>query len=313
MTPPVPPSPSARRKVQQIAGYAGFSLLALTVGFLVTFPYDALKERARVEADNAGYVLRLGSVGPGFFSLRATDVAVSKRSLAEPPPEALAVDSVSLGPSLWPPGAKATVRLLGGTLVASVSGLSAVQVRVDAEGLDLSKGNLKAFSGLDLAGTAEAHLDLSVPRVAVANAPAEPDLAQASGSFTLDLKGVTVNGGTLALTIPQYGNDPTPFDLPRIAFGDVSARVKVDKGAATVEEFKARSADLEASVAGSLKLGKRLEYSEANLEVRLKPEVEFQKRLGLIGSALSMIPPDPKDPTWRVGHLTGLVGRPQFR
>ena len=49
------------------------------------------------------------------------------------------------------------------------------------------------------------------------------------------------------------------------------------------------------------------------MEIRLKPDPEIQKRLGLLGSAVSMIGPDPKDPTWRLGRLTGYIGRPQFR
>ena len=70
---------------------------------------------------------------------------------------------------------------------------------------------------------------------------------------------------------------------------------------------------MELAATGTLKLAKRMEYAEPNLEVRFKPDPEFQKRLGLIGSALSMVGPDPKDPAWRMGRLTGFLGRPAFR
>jgi hypothetical protein len=33
----------------------------------------------------------------------------------------------------------------------------------------------------------------------------------------------------------------------------------------------------------------------------------------LIGSALSAVGSDPKDPSWRLGKLTGYLGRPAFR
>jgi type II secretion system protein N len=307
------PSSKRRRRLARLGGYVAFSLLSLVVGFFLTFPYDALRDRARLEAENAGYVLRLGSLGPGLLGVRAGDVQVSKRSDADPPPGALKLDLVSVGPSLWPPGVKLSVKALGGTITTSLSGLSAVRLKIDAEDLDLSQGNLKGFSGVDFAGNLEGHLDLSLPRAVVGAGASEPDLSQASGTLSLEGKGLTINGGTASITIPQYGNDPTPFDLPRIVLGDLSAHLKVDKGAATVDDFKARSADLEASLGGSLKLGKRVEYSEANLEVRFKPDPEFQKRLGMIGGALAMVPADPKDPSWRLGHLTGLLGRPQFR
>ncbi len=298
----------------RIAGYVAFALVSLVVAFFVTFPYEALKDRVRLEADNAGYFVRIGSLGPGFFALTASDVQVSKKADTDPPPEALKLDKVSVGPSLFPPGVQVKVKGLGGTTSIVVGGLSTVKVKVDLDELDLSKGNVKGFTGIDFAGTLDAHVDLTLPKVAGAgNGPSEPDLSQASGTISLDTKGLTVNGGNVSVVIPQFGPDPTPLDLPKIALGEIVVRLKVDKGAGTVDDFKAKSSDLEAGLAGTLKLGKKVEYSDANLEVRVKPEAEFQKRLGLLGSALSMIPSDPKDPTWRLGHLTGYLGKPQFR
>lgn len=307
----------AEKKIKlwkRILGYAGFALFALFATFFLTFPYDALKDRVRIEADNAGYFLRIDSMGPGLFAVRASDVQVSKKSNADPPPEALKIDSLTIGPSLFPPGAAVKFKLLGGTVLARVSGLSTTRVRVDVEDIDLAKGNLKGFSGIDFAGEVEAHFDLSLPRAAsAANAPAEPDLAQASGTMSFETKGLAINGGTANITIAQFGPEPTPVDLPKILLGELSGKFKIEKGAATIEEFKSKSGDLETAISGSIKLAKRLEYSEPNIEVRVKPDPEFQKRLGLLGSALSMIGSDPKDPTWRMGRLTGYLGRPQFR
>lgn len=299
---------------KRIVGYVSFMLFALVAMFFVTFPYEALKDRTRIEADNAGYFLRIGKMGPGLFALRATDVEVSKKSNAEPPPEAMKIDSLTIGPSLFPPGVAVKLNMLGGSVVVRASGLGTTRIKVDAEDLDLTKGNLKGFSGIDFAGEVEAHVDLSIPRVAAApNSPAEPDLAQASGTISLETKGLAINGGTANITIPQFGPEPTPVDLPKIGIGEMLGRIKIDKGAASVDEFKSKSGDLELGITGTLKLAKRLEYSEPNMEIRVKPDPEFQKRLGLLGSALSMIGADPKDPTWRMGRLTGYLGRPQFR
>ncbi|MFZ5445322.1 MAG: type II secretion system protein GspN [Myxococcota bacterium] len=299
---------------KRIVGYVAFSLFALVVTFFLTFPYDALKDRVRLEADNAGYFLRIGKMGPGLFAVRASEVQVSKKSNAEPPPEAMKIDSVSIGPSLFPPGLAVKVNVLGGTVVTRVSGFGTTRIKVDADELDLTRGNLKGFSGIDFAGQIEAHVDLSIPRAAAAgNAPAEPDLSQASGTVSLATKALAINGGTANITIPQFGPEPAPVDLPKIVFGELTGKIKIDKGAATVEEFKSKSSDLELAISGTMKLAKRLEYAEPNLEIRLKPDPEFQKRLGMIGSAISFIGADPKDPTWRLGRLTGYLGRPQFR
>ena len=95
--------------------------------------------------------------------------------------------------------------------------------------------------------------------------------------------------------------------------GDLSGKISVEKGAAKVDEFKSKSPDLELGITGTIKLAKKVDYCEPQLEVRVKPDPEFQKRLGLLGSALSMIGSDPKDPSWRMGKLTGYLSRPQFR
>lgn len=299
---------------KRVLGYLAFALFALVATFFLTFPYEALKDRVRLEADNAGYFVRMDSMGPGLLALRAKNVQVSKKTNVDPPPEALRLDSVSIGPSLFPPGLGVKVNVLGGTIATRISGMSTTRVRIDVEDIDLAKGNMKGFSGIDFAGEIEAHADLLLPRAAgAAGAPAEPDLSQASGSITLETKGLAINGGTANITVAQFGPDPTPFDLPKIVIGDMTGKVKIEKGAATVEEFKSKSADLETALSGTIKLAKRVEYSEPALEVRVKADPEFQKRLGPLGMGLSIIGADPKDPTWRLGRLTGHLGRPQFR
>lgn len=293
----------------RIIGYAAFALFALVLMFFVTFPYDALKDRARMAAESSGYFLRIGSMGPGFFSVRAKNVEISKLSNADPPPESLKLDSVSVGPSLFPPGVAVNVKVLGGSIGVKASAFGAQRVKVDLDGLDLAKGNVKGFSGIDFSGQIDGHADLTLPRASTG----EPDLTQATGTITLNTTGLAINGGTANITIPQFGPEPTPMDLPKIAVGDLTGKVKLDKGVATVDELASKSSDLELKVNGTVKLAKRLDYSEPALEVRLKPDPEFQKRLGLLGSALSMIGADPKDPTWRLGRVSGYVGRPQWR
>jgi len=295
--------------------YGAFGLFALIAAFFITFPYEALRERIKNEADAAGYFVRIGSMGPGFFSVRASDLQLSKKAGpgAETPPEALRIDSVSVGPTLFPPGVSVTAKLLDGKVKAKVSGVSNVGVSVVIDDLDLSKGNMKGFSGIDFSGAINGEIDLKVPRAAVGGGPAEPDFGAASGTVALGTKALSINGGTMSLVLPMYGAEPTPLDLPKIAVGDLEAKLSFDKGAGKVEELRTKSTDLEIQASGTLKLAKRIEYSEPNIEVRIKAEPEFVKRLGLIGSALSMIGPDPKDPNFRMGRLTGYLGRPNFR
>jgi type II secretion system protein N len=301
---------------KRIAGYSAFSLFALFVAFFLTFPYETLKERVRLDADTQGYIVKIGSLGPGFFSLRASDVKISKKPTGAPdevPPEALSLDSVSVGPALFPPGVAVSAKAFGGSISAKAGGLSNISVKISADDIDLSKGNLKGFTGIDFGGTIDLNAALTMPRISVGGGPSEPDLGGATGNIVIETRGVAINGGTANVVIPMYGAEPTPLDLPKIVFGDIVGKLKFEKGAGTIEEFRGKSADLEVAITGTIKLAKALAYSEPNLEVRFKPDSEFQKRLGLVGSALSAVGSDPKDPTWRLGRLTGFMGKPNFR
>jgi len=64
---------------------------------------------------------------------------------------------------------------------------------------------------------------------------------------------------------------------------------------------------------GTLKLAKRIEYGEPNIELRLKTDPEFVKSLGVYGAGLAALAPDPKDPAWRVARISGYLGKPNFR
>jgi type II secretion system protein N len=302
---------------QRALAYTAFGVFALFVAFFVTFPYDALEDRIKLEADAAGYFVRIGSIGPGLFSVRASDIKVSKKVQPGPgdekPPEPMTIDSISIGPTLLPPGVSVTVKLLGGSITTKVSGLSDLGIKVEVDKLDVSKGNLKGFTGIDMAGEINGEMTFKVPKASVGGEPAQPDFSQANGVFALETKNLTVNGGTMNLTLPMYGPEPTPLDLPKIAFGDLSAKMTFEKGAGKIDDFTGKSSDLELGATGTLKLSKKIDYSEPNVELRFKADPEFVKRLGLIGSALSMVGPDPKDPNFRMGHLTGYLGKPNFR
>ncbi len=318
--PPQASSSSTATRWKPIAGYAAFSVFALLVSLYLTFPYDAVKQQVLGRASAAGLNVTMGSLGPGLFGVTARNVRLNKvltpeqqRLNAEtgtPEPTPLEIDSIAVRPALLPPGLAFRVNALGGVVSGSVGALGATRVSASGDGLDFSKGNLKGFTGLDLAGKGELNLSLAVPTVAAGKSgPAEPDLGQANGALDLTFDTLTVNGGTI--TVPMYGQ-PTPMPLPKVQLGNLEAKLKIEKGVGTIETFATKSSDLEASATGTVKLAKRVEYSEPVVDVRLKLDPEFVKRLGLIGSATSMLPADPKDPTWRAFKVRGFLGRPDF-
>lgn len=306
-----------------VLGYGAFSLVALVLCLFLTFPYDTLRRRAVDAAADAGYALRIGSLRPGLRGLTATNVRISKvpngmtpelhGMLASgtamlPGPEELGeplnVDSVAVRPSLLPLGVAFHVALLGGSISGNVGGLSDVQVAVKLSDLDASGGNLKGFSGVDMAGKLNGSLNLTLPKTR-----GQPDLSQANGQLALDTKGLLIQGGNV--TVPVYGQ-PTPMDLPKIALGDLYARIKIEKGLGTVEALQAKSEDLEVQGSGTVKLGQRLDVSQPDMDFKLRAEPEFVKRLGILSAGLNILPTDKTDPKFRVAHLSGFFNRPTF-
>jgi type II secretion system protein N len=306
-----------------VLGYGAFSLVAFMLCLLLTFPYDTLRARAVGAAADAGYALRIGSLRPGLRGLTATQVRLSKvpngmspelqgmlasNSAMLPGPEELGeplnIDSVAVRPALFPPGVAFHANLLGGSASGNVGGLSDVKVAVRLADLDPSGGNFKGFSGMDVVGKLNGTLDLTLPKTR-----GLPDLSQANGQLSLDSRGLIIQGGNI--TVPMYGT-PTPMDLPRIALGDLDARVRIEKGLGTVEALQTKSEDLEIQGSGTLKLGQRLDVSQPDMEFKLSAEPEFVKRLGLLGAGLTILPADKSNPKFRVAHLSGFLNRPTF-
>lgn len=304
---------------QIILGYALFALVAFVFFFYLTFPYEGVKDRVVAEARAQGYELHIRSMGPGLFGITAHDVlfksakpAQQVAGMPEQESQALEIESISVRPSLFPLGAAFHANALGGTASGSIGGLSSLVIDADLDELDLSLGNLPGFTGLQLAGQLDGSLSLKIPRTAPTGAktPPEPDMGQASGSLDLEGSDVTINGGTVV--VPMYGQ-PTPMDLPKIILGNLDAKVEFDKGQGKLETLTAKSSDLDLSGQGTVKLAKRVEYSELSLQLRFKVQDDLKKRLGPMSMALSVLQRDPKDPTYNSARVTGFLGRPNFR
>jgi len=299
------------------AGYAAFSLFAFMFWLYVTFPYQAVRDRVTSEATSAGWNVTIGSLGPGLFGITAKDVqlrpAAPPAVEGQPPqkPMQLTLPSVSARPALFPPGVAVRAKAFGGTVSGSVGLLGDLKLSASADGLDASDPMLKSATGVDASGQVEADASFSVPRGegAAAAATGGFDLSKASGSLSITGAKLVVKGGSVM--VPLYGQ-MTPMDLPRVALGDLEGKIKVDKGAGKVEALKLKSEDLQAQVEGTITLGRRLDLSELKLKLRIKTEPELNKRLGLVASALSVLPPDQADPSFRAGNITGYLGRPQF-
>src|SRR5205823_10313074 len=113
-----------------------FVLFSLLVGLWLTFPYDELQDMLKDQADSAGLYVKMQSFGPGLFppGISASNVQISKKSTAADtkPPEALVIKSITLRPSLFPLGVHVSANALGGSLSATVGGISELALDVSA-------------------------------------------------------------------------------------------------------------------------------------------------------------------------------------
>ncbi|WP_338867459.1 type II secretion system protein GspN [Myxococcus stipitatus] len=315
-------SKSARWKV--VVGYGAFALVAFILCLLFTFPYDTVRTRIVSEAGQAGLAVRIGSLRPGLSGITATNVRVSKppqplsaETLAklvsgEGLPgaaelgEAVLIDSVAVRPTLFPPGLAVRASALGGTATVDVGWMGDTKVRAEMDKLRVSSGNLPAFLGVDVDGELNGALRLTVPK---GKSP-ELDLSLANGELSLDSQGLIIKGGKAS--IPMGGGNAMAMDLPQVALGALVGRINFEKGMGTVQELKLKGEDVEALATGTLKLGKRLEYSEPAMDVNLRLDPEAQKRLGLLAAGITIFPPDKKDPSFRAAKLGGFLNRPTF-
>src|SRR5438094_9520636 len=99
----MPEQKTARWKI--ITGYVAFGLFSFVLGLYLTFPYDALETTVKTAAEGAGLYVKMQSLRPGLFGITATNVQISKKSVAgeAKPPEPLVINSSEVRPSLFPP------------------------------------------------------------------------------------------------------------------------------------------------------------------------------------------------------------------
>ncbi|HZN91259.1 MAG TPA: type II secretion system protein GspN, partial [Myxococcales bacterium] len=94
--------------------------------------------------------------------------------------------------------------------------------------------------------------------------------------------------------------------------GELDGSIKFDKGAGKIEKVQAKSEDLTIQLGGTVTLGRRIDLSELNVELKVKTEPELNKRLGMVASALTVLPQDKSDPSFRATTITGFLGQPRL-
>jgi len=287
------------------AAWAGVGVFLFAFFLSVTFPYDAVRARLTAQAQDAGFLLHIDSLGPAFLGITAHGVRLAPQDgSAGPLGTPLRVERLTLRPSVFPWGLGFSADLFGGQASGAVGTGSAPSIQLKARGLSLKKSALQAMTGIDADGTLDADLSLDIP--AGGGRGAEPDLAAASGNVRLGGKGLAVQGGSL--TLPTM-----PLDLPAANLGALEVEIPIEKGLGTLKTFHLEGPDLEVRATGTVKLARALAYAEPDVVFRLRAMPDFVRRVGVVGLAMSQLPVDPTDSAFRDAKLTGYLGKPAFR
>ncbi|WP_224369467.1 type II secretion system protein GspN [Hyalangium versicolor] len=321
-----------------VVGYVAFSVFALVLCFFLTFPYGALRARITSEMLKAGYVVRIDTLRPGFVGLTAKNVRISQppeplsqettAALLSTDPaasrmlapaelgESFVIDTLFIRPTLFPLGVAFQADVLGGQISGNASSRGD-KVSMKLSKLDPSQSNLKGFTGLDLEGSLSGSLNLTLPTPPGANGKAgEPDLSQADGELLLDGQNLLLKGSVEGVGVSSKGSPVAllfPGGLPQIPVGELTAQIRFEKGQGTVDALKLGSDQLEIRGTGTVKLAKRIQYSEPAMDVKIRVEPELVKALGTAGLGLSILPPDKEDPKFRSGRLSGSLGKLSFQ
>lgn len=258
---------------QRWTAYGLFAFLAFVFALRQTVPTDAVKERIIMEAAAQGWQVSIADVRPAGL------VGVSMRSVSLESRDGLRIPIEKLDATLrlWP-------LLLGrrsfnfdATLFEGhVKGFAedrktARRIYAKISGVDLSRAvPLRKATGVDLAGTVQGDLDLTLD---------DKEPAKSSGHLDLAVDRAAVNGGEMP--VPGMAGALT---LPKVALGQVTAKGAVRDGRFTFERLEAKSDDIEATGEGLyFVIQPRLAFAPIFGKARLKIRDSFWTKSGTSG------------------------------
>lgn len=253
------------------AAYVALFLVAFALALRQTFPADAVRERVVLEAAALGWQVKVVDVGPaGFLGARFTGVTLESRDGVRLPLDdaeaSLRLRSLLFGR----PGVDFAAHLFEGRVKGVFEeGRGARRLAATVSGIDLTKaGALRKMLGIDLGGTVEGDLDVTLDL---------REAAKSAGKLDLRVDKAALLGGQVQLASMGGG----AFTLPRADLGAVVAQATVKDGKAVFDKLEAKSADFEMSGQGlTVTLQQRLAFSPVFGKARFKLQDGFWQKSG---------------------------------
>jgi type II secretion system protein N len=257
------------RRFWKLAATSGFGLLVFVVVLVFTLPFDRIKDYIVAMAEQKGYDVEIGSVGPALgLGIRLKDLAVATRPKDGGKPTRILVPQARLRMSLL--GALVghkTYQIFatpfGGELdVESTSSKTSKGLRVDAKDIDLAEMPfVKAAINLPMFGSFELHLDAKMP---------DGKAASTVGSLTWTCSDCALGDGKAKLIVPGNALLAEGLGLPKIRLGDFVGTVVIEKGVGRLQGVQAKSPDGEIALEGEIRLADTMAASTLDLYIRFK-------------------------------------------
>jgi type II secretion system protein N len=257
------------RRLWKIGGTAAFGSFVFFMVFVLTLPFNRVRDYMVALADKNGYDVEIKSAGPALgVGIRLTDVTVSTRPADGGKPTRILVPFAKLRWSLL--GALAgrktyqvSANLFKGDVdVETTQSKSESSLQVAVTAIDLSEiPFVKAAINLPLSGSIDLQLDDKMPGLRA---------SATKGTLTWTCRNCALGDGKAKLIIPGNPLLAEGLLLPKIRLGEFVGRVVMDKGVGRLQGVQSKSPDGELFLEGEIKLGDTLAASSLDLYVRFK-------------------------------------------
>jgi type II secretion system protein N len=302
--------PERLRRLRRLALTGAFGLVVFLISFMLSFPYDRLKEQIIAMAAAQNLDVEVGSAGPAFgIGVSLKDVNVRGRAEAGKRPPHMRIEEATINVSPLAQlrgdvGYSMSLDALGGEIDADVEASKtkgAMKIRTAKVSMAELPGVKEAIN-LPLGGKLDLALELAMPN----NRNAE-----AGGSLSWKCAACVLGDGKEKLKVAGNPMLEEGISLPRIRLGDFTGKVTFEKGVGRLQGVQAKSADGEVHIEGEVRLADPVGYSYLDLYVRFKFSDALLKSSDKLQLMMQLVGDGGKRADGFFGfRLTGIMNRP---
>ena len=282
-------------------GYVLFALVAYVMFLFYTFPVDQVLGDALAELDKSGWHIETTGAHSTLLPPGVVLEGVTLTNLkGDPEAKPIRLKEVAVSGALWSlagddPSASFDISVAGGSVEGSFEmDKAASSLSIEADIDDLSVKQLPGFSDtlpVPMSGRMSGEIDM-----------------------TWNTKDTSKSIGSMMLSIDNgiIGPAEEPLKVPRVRLGDFEGRINVERGVATIQQWKSESDDAEIEIIGTVRLNRKPARSRPNMTYRFKLSKQLSEDPTL-KTVLTIARPAKAQDGFYYYKLTGTFERPSFK